>query len=548
MSPLRRLLGLARPVRGWLLLAVLASFGALAANIALMTAAPYLLSKAALVRGFAALSLTVAAVRAFAIARAALRYADRYTSHLTALRILTQLRVTLFRAIEPLAPGGLDPFRSGDLLARTVADVDTLDAFFVRGVVPSVAAAVAGAFAVGVLGVLDVRLGVVLLVFLLLAGVALPITAVRRSRGPADRLVAARAELHATLADDIPGLADLMAFGREDELRDRVRGLSRAIGREQRLLAAIRGSNVAAGTWLSGLAGLAVLAIAIPSVGGGQLRGVFLAAVPLVAFAAFEGVLSLGDAFGHVEVSRAAAARTFELVDTPPVVVEPAHPLPPPADTSVELRRVRFRYAPALPPVLDGMSFRVPAGGRLAIAGPSGSGKTTIVGLLLRFVEAEAGSVRVGVDDVRDHRADDVRALIGVVPQELYLFNGTLRDNLLLADGDADDEAIAAACERAQLGDLLEGLPSGLDTLVGEDGFKLSGGERQRVGVARLLLKDAPIAILDEATAHLDVETERAVLRELDAFGAGRTMLIASHRPAALELAETRLTLPARAG
>ena len=166
-----------------------------------------------------------------------------------------------------------------------------------------------------------------------------------------------------------------------------------------------------------------------------------------------------------------------------------------------------------------------------------------MVGLLLRFWDASSGEVLLGGVDVRSFRTDDVRARIGVVPQRIYLFNGTIRDNLLLADGDAEDAKILDACERAGLGAFLGSLPRGLDTLVGDDGMKLSGGERQRVAIARAFLKDAPILILDEATANLDAETEAEVVDQLRAFAQDKTLVVISHRPAALELADRVMTL-----
>ena len=542
-TPLRRLLRLAHPVRGWVLLAMLASFGALAANIALMTAAPYLISRATLVTGFAALALAVTAVRGFAIARAALRYSERYVVHVAALRVLTEIRVWLFRAIEPLAPGALRAFRSGDLLARTVADVDTLDAFFVRGLVPPAAAVLAVAFACAIVAVFEPVLGLVLLALLAVGGIAVPMSTRRRSRRPSERAIAARAELHAGLASDLSGLADLTAYGAEGRLGKDLGGWSRAMERERRTLASIRGAATGAGSILAGVAGLAVLALAIPGVGGGGIEGVFLASLPLVAFAAFEAVQPLGDAFREVELSRAAATRAFEIVDAPGPVPEPAEPLPPLAHPSIELRHVRFRYDERPPDVLDDLSFTLAPGDHLGLTGPSGAGKTTIVGLLLRFWDAASGDVVLDGVDIRSFRAEDVRGLIGVVPQQVYLFNGTIRDNLLVADGEADDMGIYDACERAGLEGFLRSLPDGLDTLVGDDGMKLSGGERQRVAIARAMLKDAPILILDEATANLDAATEAEVVEQLDVFARNKTLLVISHRPAALELADRVMTL-----
>jgi ATP-binding cassette subfamily C protein CydC len=531
------------PDSRWVVVATLASSAALIANVALMAAAPYLISKATLVTGFAAVSLAVTAVRALAIARAALRYAERYTVHLASLRIMTRLRVSLFRAIEPLTPGGLRSLRSGDLLARMVADVDTLDGFFVRGLVPPIAALLSTAAACAILGSLRLGLGAALLVFLAFAACVVPLAARSWSRRPAGRLIRARAELHAELAEDLPGLADLLASGRDGRLGERLGRASGRIEREQRRLASVRGANAALGSALAGIAGLTVLAMAIPLVRSGDMSGVFLATVPLVAMAAFEAVQPLGSAFEWIESGRASALRTFELIEAPPVVREPHEPRTPPPNLDLEFRHVGFRYTAGAPPVLDDLTFRLTAGAHLGITGPSGAGKTTIVSLLLRFFDAETGAVLIGGWDVRGYPSDAVRALIGVVPQHVFLFNATLRDNLLVADGTADDDRIVEACAKAELKDLLDRLPSGLDTLVGEDGLRLSGGERQRVALARAFLKDAPILVLDEATANLDGESEDRVLRQVRTFARDKTMLVISHRPAPLGLADQVLEL-----
>jgi thiol reductant ABC exporter CydC subunit len=539
----RRLLALARPVRWWIVLATLSSFAALAANVALMTAAPYLISRAALVTEFAALALAVTAVRLFAIARAALRYVERYTVHLAAFQVLTHLRVSFYRAVEPLAPAGLRSDRSGDLMARAVADIDTLDAFYVRGLAPPAAAALTIVFACVILGTLDPRLALVLFACLAAGGLAVPWAVRRASRPRASNVVRARATLYADVADDVTGLSDLLVFGAEPMFSRRVADGSRRLGEGLRALAFVRGAGRAAGATLAGLAATAVLAIAIPMVRGGGVEGVFLAAVPLVAIAAFEAVQPLGDAYREIELSRAAADRTFEVLDAEPVVRDPSAPAAIPERASLEFRDIGFRYEAGAPAVLEDLSFAIAPGEHVAISGPSGSGKTTVANLLLRFWDAGQGSVRIGGTDVRSYRGEDVRTFFGVVPQQVYLFNGTLRDNLLLADGDADDDRIAQACVRARLGPFLASLPDGLDTQVGEDGLALSGGERQRVALARAFLKRAPVLILDEATANLDEDTESEVLEAVRSFAEDRTMIVISHRSAALELADRVVTL-----
>jgi thiol reductant ABC exporter CydC subunit len=544
MSICVRLLRLLSPLRWWIALAMLLYFLTIGAGVGLMAAAAYLISKAALSTGFADLAVLVTAVRTFAISRAALRYGERYISHSTTFRILTRLQVWLYSAIEPIAPAGLQRFGSGDLLTRMAADVDTLDQFYIRAVAPPVAAALTCILASVLMGVFALQLGVTIFAFLLLTGLVLPLVTQRMSRKPASEFIQARADLNALLADGIDGLADRMAFGRAGEFNVRSLRLGEALDRAQMRVASLRGLTNGLAGLFTGLAALTILLLAIPLVSHGHIDGVFLAVVPLTAIACFEAVQPLSAAVQELERSQVAAARLFELIDTPPSRVEPDLPAVPNMHAGIEFDRVSFRYAALEPNVLEEFSLRLPSGGRIGLTGVSGSGKSTLVSLLAGFRQAQSGTLRIFGNDTSAYRDEDLRNLLGVVPQQIYLFNGTIRDNLLLAKGDATDEEIAEACRKAQIHDFIASLPSGYATLVGENGFKLSGGERQRLAIARALLKAAPILILDEATSHLDVETERNVLSALDLFMRGRTTLVIAHRSAALSLAGDVYTLP----
>ncbi|MEZ4517945.1 MAG: ABC transporter ATP-binding protein [Chloroflexota bacterium] len=306
--------------------------------------------------------------------------------------------------------------------------------------------------------------------------------------------------------------------------------MTEALNAEQMRLANLRGMSQGLSALLTGLAGLTILLLAIPLVTGGQIDGVYLALLPLTAIASFEAVQPLALAYEHMEQSKEAADRLFELIDSPPPVTEPAHPQPLPETFNLQTDGLRFAYVPGDPPVLEDLSLDVPQGGRLALVGPSGSGKTTLVNLLLRFWDYDAGSIRLGDVELNTLAGEDARRAMGVVSQQTYLFNSTIRDNLLLARGGATDEELLAACEDAQLGDFMRVLPLGLDTRVGENGLQLSGGERQRLAIARALLKDAPVLVLDEATANLDPVTETAVWSALDRLMIGRTVLVITHQ------------------
>jgi ATP-binding cassette subfamily C protein CydCD len=528
-ATLGRLLGLIAPYRWWVALGIALSAGAAASGVGLMAMSAYLIARAALAAEFAPLALLIVGVRFFALGRAALRYAERYVTHLTTFRILTGLRVWLYRAVEPLAPAGLAGLHSGDVVTRLGADLTTLEQFYLRVVTPPLAAALTAAGACALLGAFDWRLAAALACLLLLAGVALPLVALRLGRGPARAIVGLRARLQALLVDAAQGLPDqLLADGAAAQQAE-VRAVSRQICGAQERLALLRGAGSGLTALAAGAAALAVLLIATPLVAAGRLDGVYLALLALTATAAFEVVQPLAQALQLLSAHEAAARRLFELIDAPPPVREPAAPLPPPTGFDLEVRGLTFGYGAGAAPALAGLSFAVPQGGHARIVGPSGAGKSTLVSLLLRFWDYEQGEIRLGGHDLRAYRADDVRRLIGAVTQESHLFHTTLRENLLLANPDASDADLAAACATAELGELLARLPDGLDTIVGDDGVALSGGERQRVAIARVVLKGAPILVLDEATAHLDAETARRVRANLDAFAAGRTVLEVAH-------------------
>jgi ATP-binding cassette subfamily C protein CydC len=536
VTVIARLLSLIAGQRRWIAIGTLLAFVAVASNVALMAVSAWLISKSALVTNVAEVAVAITLVRVLAISRAAFRYLERYVTHRATFAILADLRVWFFAAIEPLAPARLTSRRSGDLLARIVADIETLEDFYVRVIAPPIVAVLVAVFAGVLLGAFDPVLGIVLVGFLAVAGAVLPFVAGRASRRPAEELIATRAEMSATLVDEVQGIADLVALDRAADHRARVLALGAGSDRAGDRLALVRSATSAASGTMAGLAAVAVLALGAELVATGRLDGVYLAILPLVAVASFEVIPPLTAAFGLHPANAAAARRLFELTDAPPAVTDPPRSASAPAQTfptgppGIDVRDLTFRYGPDEPLVVDGLSFSVPAGGSLAIVGPSGSGKSTFVGLLARFWEYGGGEIRIGDRPIREMTGDEVRALLGVVPQDVHLFNATIRDNLAVADAEVTDETIVAACRMAQVHDAIEALPAGYATRIGENGLLLSGGERQRVAIARAIIKDAPILVLDEATANLDVATEQLLMASLEPFIAGRTTIVISHR------------------
>jgi ATP-binding cassette subfamily C protein CydC len=531
-SVLRRELSLLRPIRWWLAASVLLGFLAIASSVGLMAVSAYLISRAALVTNVAEVALAITSVRVLAISRAAFRYLERYVTHRATLRLLAHLRSWVYLSVEPLAPALLDDHRSGDLVARVTADIDTLEDLPVRVLAPPLVAGLAGGFTALLLGSFEPILGVMLLLFMLLAGVLLPVTSRWLSRQSAALIIAGRGELHALLVDEIQGSGDLLALDQAGTHRQQVLDVARRVDAAAERLALVRGVGFGLSTLIASLCGIVLLAIAVPLVASSRLDGVFLALVPLAAIAAFEATQPLGQAVQLLDGAGTAGQRLFQLVDSPRVVRNPPMAAATPTRHDIEVRDLSFRYGAHEPQVLVGLDLSIPDRSSLALVGPSGGGKSTLVDLLLRFRDYPTGEIRIGGRELHDLRADDVQALIGVVPQQVHLFNATVRDNVAVADAGASDEAIEAACRMAQIHDVIVALPEGYDTVVGENGSRLSGGERQQIGIARAVLKSAPILVLDEATANMDVATEERVMDALAPFMSTRTTLIVTHRSA----------------
>ncbi len=541
-SPLSHLLRLAAPFWRWIALATLLGFLTVASSISLLAVSAWIISTAALRPSIAAIQVAVVGVRFFGITRAVFRYLERLVSHNTTFKILTRLRVWFYAALEPLAPARLLQYRSGDLLSRILVDVDTLEDFFVRVLAPPLVAVCVLLGMLIFMGSFAPALALVTLVGMLALGLGVPLLMRRAGREPAREVVTLRAELNAALVDGVQGMADVVAFGAEDEQLAHITGLSDALIAAQARLTRLDGLQAALGVLIVSLTMIGVLWAAIPAV-----EGVNLATLALATVASFEAITPLPLTFQHLESSLAAAGRLTELVEgVTPAVSDPPGPSPAPQGYDLVVEELTFSYPgePAnTPPALDHVSFRVRQGEAVALVGPSGAGKSTLLNLLLRFWDYDTGTIRLGGHDLRAYRADDARALIGVVAQHTHLFNTSLRENLLIARPDASEDQIIAAARQARLHDFVTGLPGGYDTLVGEQGLGLSGGERQRVALARALLKDAPLLVLDEATANLDAVTEQAVMETVWGLAAGRTTLIITHRLAGLERADRVLVL-----
>lgn len=514
-------------------------------GVGLIATAGYLISRAAERPAILSLTTAIVAVRFFGLMRPLARYAERLWSHDLALRALGQVRARFYEAIEPLAPAGLQAFRSGDLMTRMIGDVDALQGLYLRGIGPPLVAIAAGAVCVGTAAAFLPAAGVVLAVGLIVAGVGGPIVAGRLTRAAGRRQAVARGELTAEIVDLLRAAPELVVFGAEDRTLERVRSADRELDRLAKRDAVVGGLADGISILVAGLTVVGVLAVAVHAHAAGSLDRVLVAMLALFAVASFEAVSALPAAARELSGTLASGRRVLELVDRKPTVRDPLAPLAPPSGSTVELDAVTARYEPEETPVLSDFDLQLESGGRVALVGPSGSGKTTVANLLLRFLDPDEGRVTLQGRDLDEYRQDDVRATFALAGQEAHLFDSSIRANLLMARPDATGSDLHAALRRAHLDDWVASLPEGLDTPVGEDGSRLSGGQRQRLTLARALLSDAPVLVLDEPTAHLDPQTARAIVGEAFAAAGDRSVLLITHRPEGLDLVDEVVTLGA---
>jgi ATP-binding cassette subfamily C protein CydC len=538
-----RLLGFLKPYRWRVALATLLGVATVVSNVGLLATATYVISAAAIVPYLSMLVISVYLVRLFSVSRAGLRYAERLASHDVTFKLLGNLRTWFYARLEPLAPARLARYRSGDLLSRVVKDVEELENVYLRVVSPLVVAIMVSLITFLVFHAFGTAMALAAAGFLVATGVGAPLLVRLLSRGLGRRQLELRAELGARVVDGVQGIQDLLAFGGEERERREISTLAGKLERVQGRTALVTGLHGALADLMAGLALVAILVLAVPLVAAGEVRGVYLAFLALVMVGSFEAVVPLGTAFGFLGRSVHAGERLFEVVDAEPEVVDPPEPLRTPDDVTLEFDRVSFGYGEGGPLALEDVTFALRPGSRVAVVGPSGSGKSTLVNLALRFWDPLSGEIRLGGCGVGLYAQEDLRARIGVVSQNTHVFNDTLRANLLLADPEATDAALHGALARARLEELVERLPRGLDSYVGEQGLALSGGERQRLAVARVLLKDAPLLVLDEASANLDTITERELMAEIRDLMRDRSTLVVTHRLVALEMMDEILVL-----
>ncbi len=542
------LIGAIPPLRR-LALPVLLGIASAGSSVALLACSAWLIARAAEQPPVLYLSLGIVGVRAFALGRAVFRYLERLTGHDVSFRQLAEVRAGIFERMLPVAPDGLATSRRGELLARFVGDVDELQNVVLRVVQPVVSALVVLVAAVVGIAMLAPASAAAVL-GCLIAGVGLTLIVQRNAAVRAQRTLAPlRGELQAAVLEHARALDVLVAFDAAAAGRARIDRLGARLARATRARAAASGAASAALSAVGGGAVAASLLAATPLLESGRIDGPAFAVLCLVPLAIAEVAAAFPLAASSFGLVRSSADRVASAVPghVPEVPARPAHPAAPPAGgapPALALRGIRAHWPAGADETgrrsaaLVDVDLDVEPGERVLVRGPSGAGKTTLAHVLVRFLAYE-GSYRLDGAEASDLDPGAVRRLVGLVEQRPWLFDEDIRQNLLFARDTATDGELLEVLERVGLRSWAEER-GGLDAKVGERGALVSGGQAQRIALARALLADFPVLVLDEPTASVDAARSDALLRDLldAASSAGRTVVLISHTPVDVSLVD----------
>ncbi|MBY7994762.1 cysteine/glutathione ABC transporter ATP-binding protein/permease CydC [Vibrio fluvialis] len=520
-----------------LTLGMLLAFVTLCASIGLLTLSGWFLSAAAvagltIARETFNYMLPGAFVRGFAMGRTAGRWGERVVSHNATFKLLTDLRIFFFEKLAPMIPGRVSNLRDADLLNRLVADIDAMDHVYLRLISPVTVGVLGIAALTALLCWFDMALGLTLGSVLLVLLLVWPVMFYKLGKRNGAELTQHKAEMRVATLDWLQGYSELTIFGAESRYRDAIYAAQEKLLANQKVNASFTGLASALLLLANGWTLVLMLWLAADGVNG-QAPDPMIALVVFATMASVELLMPIAGAFQHLGQTLTSARRLNEIILSEPDVKFPSEETRHSGQFDISFENLTFNYSGGEQPALKDVGLTIPAGHKVAIVGQTGSGKSTLIQLLCRYWDAQQGEIRIAGTRLQEWKESDLRAAISVVSQRVDILNGSLRDNLIMAKPTANDNELSAMLERVGLGKLLEA--PGLDAWLGDGGRQLSGGEKRRIGIARALLHNGPILLLDEPTEGLDKQTEQQIMALFQSHFENKTVIFITHRLVELE-------------
>ncbi len=526
-----KLLKLTKPYFWWMLLGLLLAFLTIGSGIGLMMTAAYLLAFAALKPPIYELQIAITLVRFFGTFRGVFRYLERLVTHNVTFKLLKQYRVWFYEKIEPIAPAGLIKYNTGDMLRRIVGDVESLENLYIRIMLPPLTAIFISFLIYGVLHVFDFKIAFLTMAALYFSGLLIPAVSLFLTKKMGEEMTDINSKLTVLSIDLVQGMSDLFVFNGIRSHFEEIKSNNRQLCRIQKKMSMINSINVSA----LGLIMNLTVAIAIILMNGlitsGNFDGLFSSMIILGIMASFESVTPLPFAFQQLGSTSRAASRVFEIIEKKPQIeiVRPINRLIlSEKNASLSFEKVSFSYSGDSGFSLNDITINFQKGVN-AVVGASGSGKTSLINLIFKFWEYKSGNIKLNEVELKNCSHEDIANYISVCPQNVYFFNLSVRENLLLANEDASDDEIIKVLKMAEIFEIVNELNNGLNSFVGEQGLKLSGGEIRRLGIARTILADSPIMIFDEPTADLDSKTAEKIMSNILALSKDKIIIIITH-------------------
>ncbi|MFA7420026.1 MAG: thiol reductant ABC exporter subunit CydC [Melioribacteraceae bacterium] len=538
-----KILLLGKEYKYWMILAAVIGFFTVGSGIGLMMTSAYLIAKAAIQTPIYQLQVAIVGVRFFGIARGVFRYLERYISHEVTFRLLAKFRVWFFQSLIPRVPSKTNDLSSGDLLTRSIEDIESLEHIFVRVISPVLVFVGVALLMFFLLLMFGISYAVVFIFMFFASAVTIPLLTFLLSKKLGEKIVLLKSKLKDFSIDGISGIQELIVFGQQEKWLVEFHRIQNDLILTEKRMNRIMSFHEGLSGFAMNITVAIMLFIAIPDVTLGKLNGVYLTVITIGIMASFEIITQIPLAFQYLTKSVEAGNRLFEIADNEVLVDKTNVSEKIKLDGfDIAVNDVSFSYENEIN-TLSNVSFSIKKNKKIAIVGASGSGKSTIVNLLTRLWKYDSGEISIGKLNYDKVDEEQIRNLISVVPQKVHLFTGTVKDNLSIAKQDATDEELFNALEQVDMKKTIENLPDNLNTNIGEYGKKLSGGEAKRLSIARALLRNSPILIFDEINSHVDAITERKILAAIKNISPDKGILFITHRIVGMEMFDEILVL-----